>query len=141
MQATAEFKSNGLDGVVTVTHRDIEVSGFPQELHGQADAVFLDLPGPWKVCAADEYVWGGLKRRVHHGGAHLVQGGWGACCCAAALTPAGANCACPQTPPSQVVPSAASCLRYDGTFCSFSPCIEQVRASAAAGCLACPACC
>ena len=48
-QAAEEFKANGLEGVV-VTHRDIEANGFPQELHGQADAVFLDLPGPWTVC-------------------------------------------------------------------------------------------
>ncbi len=29
--------------------------------------------------------------------------------------------------PQKVVPSAAACLRPDGRFCSFSPCIEQVR--------------
>lgn len=29
--------------------------------------------------------------------------------------------------PLQVVESAASCLREDGVFCSFSPCIEQVQ--------------
>lgn len=32
-----------------VQHRNIEEHGFPQELHGKADALFLDLPGPWKV--------------------------------------------------------------------------------------------
>jgi tRNA (adenine57-N1/adenine58-N1)-methyltransferase len=29
--------------------------------------------------------------------------------------------------PLQAVPSAAACLRPDGMFCSFSPCIEQVQ--------------
>ena len=34
---------------MTVQHRNIEELGFPEERHGAADAVFLDLPGPWKV--------------------------------------------------------------------------------------------
>lgn len=29
--------------------------------------------------------------------------------------------------PHKVVPSAKDCLKPDGRFCSFSPCIEQVR--------------
>uniref|UniRef100_A0A383VEF1 tRNA (adenine(58)-N(1))-methyltransferase n=1 Tax=Tetradesmus obliquus TaxID=3088 RepID=A0A383VEF1_TETOB len=73
-EARAEFDRHGLTGLVTGGHRNIEEQGFPQELHGQADAVFLDLPGPWRV-----------------------------------------------------VPSAAACIRPDGNFCSFSPCIEQVQ--------------
>lgn len=60
--------------MITVQHRNIEESGFPSDLHGKADGLFLDLPGPWKA-----------------------------------------------------VESAAACLRPDGVFCSFSPCIEQVR--------------
>ncbi len=31
-------------------HRNIEEHGFPEELYGKADALFLDLPGPWKAC-------------------------------------------------------------------------------------------
>ncbi|KAL4439439.1 hypothetical protein ABPG77_008768 [Micractinium sp. CCAP 211/92] len=72
--AAEEFKANGLGGIVTVTQRDIEESGFPERHHGQADGLFLDLPKPYKV-----------------------------------------------------VPSAARCVRPDGMFCSFSPCIEQVQ--------------
>ena len=44
-----EFKGNGLGELVTVAQRDIEASGFPEELHGQADALFLDLPKPYMV--------------------------------------------------------------------------------------------
>ena len=35
-----------------MTHRDIEADGFPASLAGCADAVFLDLPGPWKCVAS-----------------------------------------------------------------------------------------
>jgi tRNA (adenine57-N1/adenine58-N1)-methyltransferase catalytic subunit len=49
-QAREEFRANGLQDVVTIQHRDIQHSGFPSDLHGRADAVFLDLPGPWEVC-------------------------------------------------------------------------------------------
>lgn len=45
----AEFAANGLGGLVTVAQRDIEEGGFPADLHGAADAVFLDLPKPYKV--------------------------------------------------------------------------------------------
>jgi len=48
-QAAAEFEGHGLTGVVHTLQRDIEKLGFPEELHGKADGVFLDLPGPWKV--------------------------------------------------------------------------------------------
>lgn len=50
--ADAEFEENGLGGLVTVTQRDIEEGGFPEDLHGKADGVFLDLPKPYKVGAA-----------------------------------------------------------------------------------------
>ena len=35
--------------IITVKQRNIEELGFPRELHGQADGLFLDLPGPWHV--------------------------------------------------------------------------------------------
>jgi tRNA (adenine57-N1/adenine58-N1)-methyltransferase catalytic subunit len=76
-EAAEEFKRHGLSPLVTVGHRNIEENGFPETgadgLLGAAHAVFLDLPGPWRV-----------------------------------------------------VPSASRCLRPGGTFCAFSPCIEQV---------------
>jgi tRNA (adenine57-N1/adenine58-N1)-methyltransferase len=44
--AKEEFEDNGISKYVTVTHRDIQRDGFPEEMAGCADAVFLDLPGP-----------------------------------------------------------------------------------------------
>jgi tRNA (adenine57-N1/adenine58-N1)-methyltransferase len=75
-EARKEFAVHHLDKLITVALRNIEDKGFPEELAGKADGVFLDLPGPWKV-----------------------------------------------------VPSAAQCLKPDGKFCAFSPCIEQVSHS------------
>jgi tRNA (adenine57-N1/adenine58-N1)-methyltransferase catalytic subunit len=48
-EARAEFERNGLGDLVHSSHRNIEALGFPESLHGCADAVVLDLPGPWKV--------------------------------------------------------------------------------------------
>ncbi|KAK9829479.1 hypothetical protein WJX72_006111 [[Myrmecia] bisecta] len=50
--AADEFASNGLGSLVTIQHRDIEKGGFPDELAGRADGVFLDLPGPWNAVAS-----------------------------------------------------------------------------------------
>lgn len=47
--AAKEFAEHGLRHVVTVGKRDIEQEGFPEEMHGRIDAVFLDVPGPWRV--------------------------------------------------------------------------------------------
>ena len=49
IEAEAELRSNGLGELVTVRQRNVEEQGFPAEFSGRADAVFLDLPGPWKV--------------------------------------------------------------------------------------------
>ena len=48
--ARDEIDENGLREFCTVTHRDIETNGFPKnlEISKIADAVFLDLPGPYK---------------------------------------------------------------------------------------------
>lgn len=78
-EAAAEFKAHGLASFITVQQRNIEDLGFPADMAGKADGVFLDLPRPQKVVA-----------------------------------------------------SAAACLRPDGRFCSFSPCIEQVQRTAEA---------
>lgn len=48
-EAAAEFARHGLDELVSCQHRNIEALGFPEDLHGAADGVFLDLPGPWNV--------------------------------------------------------------------------------------------
>lgn len=48
-QAREEFASHGLGDFVTVSHRDVIVNGFSEELNGKADAVFLDLPAPEKA--------------------------------------------------------------------------------------------
>ena len=42
----------GLGDLITVQQRNIEELGFPEELHEQADALFLDLPRPWMVSMA-----------------------------------------------------------------------------------------
>lgn len=45
--ASQDFKRHGLDHIVEVGNRDTQTNGFPEEFHGKADAVFLDLPTPW----------------------------------------------------------------------------------------------
>ena len=51
-RATEEFRNNGLEPVVHVTHRDVEADGFGAEMEGRADGVFLDLPSPWRAAEA-----------------------------------------------------------------------------------------
>ncbi|KWU42456.1 tRNA methyltransferase complex GCD14 subunit [Rhodotorula sp. JG-1b] len=46
-KAKVEFKEHGLDGVITVKHRDVYKDGF--ELENEVDAIFLDLPAPWEA--------------------------------------------------------------------------------------------
>lgn len=45
--AREDFEKTGVNKLVTVGVRDIQGEGFPNELSGKADAVFLDLPQPW----------------------------------------------------------------------------------------------
>lgn len=45
--AREDFERNGLSSLITVTVRDIQGKGFPDEFCGSADSVFLDLPQPW----------------------------------------------------------------------------------------------
>ena len=51
-EARAEFKSHGLGDIITSDQRDVCNNGFPEELHGKADALFLDLPHPWEAIDA-----------------------------------------------------------------------------------------
>ena len=51
-QAREELQRHGLaPRLVTCCCRDVSTAGFPEELKGRADAVFLDLPHPW-LCIA-----------------------------------------------------------------------------------------
>ena len=60
-RARDDFALLGLSDAVTVTLRDTMANGFPDELAGQADAVFLDLPGPWEVVRPTlPALWGAL---------------------------------------------------------------------------------
>ncbi|KAL8251321.1 hypothetical protein R6Q59_035014 [Mikania micrantha] len=45
--AREDFEKTGLSSLVTVGVRDIQGEGFPEDLTGVADAVFLDLPQLW----------------------------------------------------------------------------------------------
>lgn len=45
--AREDFERNGLSSLITVSVRDIQGEGFPEEFCGAADSVFLDLPQPW----------------------------------------------------------------------------------------------
>lgn len=58
IQAREEFREHGFEKYVTVQHRDVCANGFTESLNGIADAVFLDLPAPYK---AIEHVSKALK--------------------------------------------------------------------------------
>ena len=47
--AKAEFERHGISSFVTVRHADAYTDGFGQQLLHRANAVFLDLPMPWKA--------------------------------------------------------------------------------------------
>ena len=46
--ARAEFADHSLSDSVTVYHRDVIEFGFPESVDHTADAVFLDIPAPYK---------------------------------------------------------------------------------------------
>lgn len=52
MSRTRHQKLAGLAEYITVEHRNTIKDGFPERLHGTADAVFLDLPLPAPVVAS-----------------------------------------------------------------------------------------
>ena len=64
-EAEADLSRNGLGGLVTVRQRNVEEQGFPAELAGRADAVFLDLPGPWKVRRGTWFLKRACAVRLH----------------------------------------------------------------------------
>lgn len=47
LEAEDEFKRHGLGHIVVCACRDVCTDGFPDELAGRLDAMFLDLPHPW----------------------------------------------------------------------------------------------
>ncbi|KAL3630265.1 hypothetical protein CASFOL_023249 [Castilleja foliolosa] len=47
VSAREDFVKTGLSDLVTVGVRDMQGEGFPNELSGKADSIFLDLPQPW----------------------------------------------------------------------------------------------
>ncbi|KAG5684433.1 hypothetical protein PVAND_013667 [Polypedilum vanderplanki] len=48
-QAREEFQKHGFGNFVTAQHRDVVSDGFTDDLNGKADAIFLDLPAPYKA--------------------------------------------------------------------------------------------
>ncbi|CAO1624188.1 unnamed protein product [Parajaminaea phylloscopi] len=49
-RAREELELHGLcPQIVSLSHRNVCLHGFPSALNGQADAVFLDLPAPWEA--------------------------------------------------------------------------------------------
>ena len=44
----------GISAITTVTQRDVQSQGFPEEFLAKAHGVFLDLPEPWKVSSLGE---------------------------------------------------------------------------------------
>ena len=51
-KAQEDFETLGISDYVTVYCRNTMEDGFPSDFDGKADAVFLDLPGPWEVIPA-----------------------------------------------------------------------------------------
>eukprot|EP00894_Picocystis_sp_ML_P005490 jgi/Pico_ML_1/56007/g1608.t1 len=49
LAAQADIESHGLAGCVKVHVRDVQQDGFPVQEESRADAVFLDVPGPWET--------------------------------------------------------------------------------------------
>ncbi|PWN18043.1 GCD14-domain-containing protein [Microstroma glucosiphilum] len=47
--ARREFVDHALTPLVSASHRNVCLNGFPSSLDGLADAVFLDLPAPWEA--------------------------------------------------------------------------------------------
>lgn len=49
MRAREEFIAHQLIPLVSTSHRNVCLNGFPSSISSQADAVFLDLPAPWEA--------------------------------------------------------------------------------------------
>ena len=98
---TADIKSHQLGGLVHLTHRDVYQDGFRVDGESlEAEAVFLDLPAPWRALPHLS------RRRVGNAGAGEVNGD-------------GAQ----EDDQKWVSPLHPKKTIY---ICTFSPCIEQV---------------
>ncbi|CAO1623314.1 unnamed protein product [Sympodiomycopsis kandeliae] len=49
LRAREEFISHNLTPLISSSHRNVCLNGFPISISSQADAVFLDLPAPWEA--------------------------------------------------------------------------------------------
>lgn len=129
-EAAAEFKQNGLSDIIHSNHRDIEALGFPESCHGIADGIILDLPAPWKVRhhsrTAHELCSSGAN--MHHLFPRQQPCYMWSYCAPGSGSPMIPMAA--TTGDIQVVESAKACLKMNGKFCGFSPCIEQVQRTA-----------
>ncbi|PVI04289.1 tRNA methyltransferase complex GCD14 subunit [Periconia macrospinosa] len=116
-----ELASHGLDGLVTVTNRDVYGDGFclDNEDEPNADVVFLDLPAPWQA----------LKHLTRSPASTAVLK-------SVASDPSTPNDDPPNGASEQTQPSKPfrSPLNPKRTvrICTFSPCIEQVTRTVSA---------
>lgn len=63
----------GMGDLITVQQRNIEEYGFPETLHGKADGVFLDLPGPWHVSTVTLFTTCSLATRAQSCGLQQLR--------------------------------------------------------------------
>ncbi|KAF2841337.1 tRNA methyltransferase complex GCD14 subunit [Patellaria atrata CBS 101060] len=140
-QLSSEIAEHGLEGIVTVTHRDVYSGGFSLEpsneeggdktpISPNANAVFLDLPAPWLA----------LKHLTRTARAHDRAARNPRLSNPSAPTVDGSITIIASTPSNSTSISTSSDSRFVSPLnrltsthlCTFSPCIEQVTATVSA---------